>query len=82
MGAQAIDRIWEEIQALSLDDQQELRSRILAGDDAKAQQVLESLRGKGLIMSEPRPGRCAPVDFQPIKVSGEPVSETLIRERR
>lgn len=36
----------------------------------------------GLIVHFPEPDEPAPADFKPIEVSGKPLSETIIEERR
>jgi Arc/MetJ-type ribon-helix-helix transcriptional regulator len=48
-------------------------------EDEWRQQLLQS----GLLTSIPvRPAAGAPREFEPVKIEGEPLSETIIRERR
>jgi hypothetical protein len=81
--------ILEEIGRLPLDQQNDLKRRLLGGGPVSNAESLEqarrefdqSLLDDGILLSIPT-GDDDDDDFEPIEVIGEPVSVTIINERR
>ena len=63
---------------------EELAQPELAGRSEKEQQFIKSMMKKGLISELPRrlSESLERRNFKPITVTGEPISKTIIRERR
>ena len=58
-----------------------LSEREVADTPERQEQFLRHLLSKGLIRRIP-PRKNLPNDFQPIRIKGKPLSETIIEERR
>lgn len=89
MTSSNLDRIVEEVRALTLDEQRTLREmleKLLVTDAAQMteDQFEQRLLAKGIISRIPP--RIRDADFyanrKPIEVEGKPLSETIIEERR
>ena len=84
--------VLNEIHKMPLPDRLRLRDELndeLAGNDtngysSKEQRFITSMKQKGLITKLPlrKPDDARRRKFKPITVTGEPISETIIRERR
>lgn len=83
--------IINEIYKLPLPEQAEIAKNLLENSDAKGEErkpqiteedFLKYLLAKGLITDIPKGMTDEEDDFEPIEVEGEPLSETIIRERR
>ena len=63
---------------------EQLEESTLNGYSEKERRFLDSMKRKGLITKLPlrKPDNARRLKFKPVKVEGEPVSETIIRERR
>lgn len=90
MAKTAVDRIVQQILALSPEEQEQVRQRIgqppAAGaltDEEKRKRLFEELYAEGLIDKIPsRSRRLAALNHPPVKITGKPLSETIIEERR
>lgn len=89
MVSQNVDRILQAVQALSDDERRELRSRLNDHDAReeelrKREQVRRQLVAEGLLSHVPPRGKDPERfrDWQPVAIKGEPLSETIIEERR
>ncbi len=79
-----------EIQKLPVEEQRRLLealARSVNGQDAPCPSVTEDefeqiLLAKGIITSLPTGITDEDDDFEPVEIEGEPLSETIIRERR
>lgn len=49
---------------------------------AREAAFLRYMEAKGLLVKFPLPAEPAPKNFKPLVIEGEPLSETIIRERR
>lgn len=89
----ALEKIVEEIKALTPEQQQRLREMLDNAPcnetpDAEFQrrkgQVYQRLRDKGITVHIPPPITDSKPfdDWKPIKIEGKPLSETIIEERR
>ena len=82
--------ILNEIYRLPINQQKQLKEKLLqdseSGEQAKAQiseeEFLQKLLASGFISDIPEGMSDEEDDFEPIEFEGEPVSETIIRERR
>lgn len=84
--------VLEEIRKLPLSERRQVSDKLrdeleqpeLAGRSEKEQQFIKSMMKKGSIRQLPRrlPESPERRSFKPITVTGEPISETIIRERR
>ena len=81
--------IINEIYRLPLPEQAEIKRNLLENiksEERKPQiteeQFLQYLLAKGVITHIPAGMTDEEDDFEPIKIEGEPLSETIIRERR
>ncbi len=82
--------ILNEIYRLPLNQQKQLKEKLLqdseSGEQPKAQmseeKFLQKLLANGFISEIPEGMTDEEDDFEPIEFEGEPVSETIIRERR
>jgi hypothetical protein len=84
-----LERMIEHVKELSPDELRQLRDMVddlLPGSHPRLSedQFEERLVGLGVIRVATAPIVHAPVDrdFQPVEVRGEPVSETIVEERR
>ena len=57
-------------------------SEELTEDEAEDLRIQKALFDAGLLREIKSPRRRKTGDFEPIKIEGEPLSETIIRERR
>jgi hypothetical protein len=92
MSSANLEKVMEEIKALSPDDLRRIKSLIdslLQAPGAKSAKSLEDQLDQRLleagVISEipkraPRPEHLK--DFKPVEVKGKPISETIIEERR
>jgi len=84
-----LDKVWEEVKALSPDEQRQLREQLdgLLGSPP-AQSAEEELQRRLLeagLLSEIKPRGMDAESYRrytPVEVKGKPVSETIIEERR
>jgi hypothetical protein len=82
--------ILNEIQRLPVNQQLELKNKILKETEINEEQqpknteeeFLQHLLAKGVISEIPVGMTDEEDDFEPVEFEGEPVSETIIRERR
>jgi spore germination protein GerM len=86
MASPTLDRVLEEVKALTPDEQQQLRdalNELLANPQIIEYLLQKSLYESGLL-SEIKSSRTGQINrpFKPIEVEGKPVSETIIEERR
>ena len=84
-----LEGMLDRVKELSPDELRQLRDMVddlLAGSHPRLteDQFEARLKGLGVIRADAAPIVHAPVavDFQPVEVRGEPVSETIARERR
>jgi hypothetical protein len=86
MGKVTVDQILAEAKTLSRDEQQQLRDTLDAWlRSERLEEQLEHLLYDAGLLREIRPAGAATVSSPrcpPVRVSGQPVSETLIEERR
>jgi hypothetical protein len=87
VGQAALDQVLEIIKDLSRDDlclvAQAVRKRLQPQDEAAAEEAfLQSLLEKGVISEIRRLGPEAFRERPLVPIQGEPLSETIIRERR
>jgi hypothetical protein len=86
MGKVTVDQILAEAKTLSRDEQQQLRDTLDAWlRSERPEEQLERLLYDAGLRRDIRPAGAAPVSSPrcpPVTVSGPPVSETLIEERR
>jgi hypothetical protein len=86
MGKVTVDQILAEAKTLSRDEQQQLRDTLDAWlRSERPEEQLERLLYDAGLRRDIRPAKVAPVSSPrcpPVTVSGPPVSETLIEERR
>lgn len=84
----ALDKIIEEMKALTTDELQQLRatvdSLLSQSDEAAAEDEFErELMAEGFISKvEPLKDFSPYETYEPVRVSGKPVSEMIIEERR
>jgi spore germination protein GerM len=86
MASATLERVMEEVKAMTPDEQQQLRdalNELLANPQNIEYLLQKSLHESGLL-SEIKPSRAGQTSraFKPIEVDGKPVSETIIEERR
>ncbi|CAN5697674.1 hypothetical protein BH18ACI1_BH18ACI1_10640 [soil metagenome] len=85
--------ILSEIHKLPLPEQNQLKKTLLEDSDLKGleeqketriteEDFLQYLLAKGVISEIPEGITDEEDDFEPIEIEGEPLSETIIRERR
>lgn len=82
--------ILNEIHKLPLNQQKELKEKLLqetrTNGETKPQisedEFLQHLFAEGLITHIPEKYSDEDDDFEPVEIEGEPISETIIRERR
>ena len=87
MSSVSLDKVMEEVRALTPDEQRQVREMIdelLKGSAASLEDLLDrDMLEAGLIRRIPlRSADSNYPEFKPIKVQGKPVSETIIEERR
>ena len=86
MGKITVDQVLAEAKALSRDEQQQLRDTLDAWLQPESlEDRLERLLYEAGLLSDIHPAGAIAVSstpFTPIEVRGQPVSETLIEERR
>jgi hypothetical protein len=97
MATLSYDEVWEAVRAFSPDELRRLRNlvdtlldnpTVAAGAPplSKEQQVVLQMLKDGLVSKIPRPmteEECRAFDaWKPVDIEGEPLSETIIRERR
>lgn len=84
MSAAELQRLMEEVKSLSPEERQQLQAVIdLLPAPTPEDALGRKLRELGLVRHPPRdPSVLARPRPDPIQVSGKPVSETLIEERR
>ncbi len=95
MSAPDFDRLCEEVRQLSLPELRRLRNvvnailanpALLSDKLTKREAVLLGMLASGMLESIPPPPTEEDIKrfeaYKPIEVQGEPVSETIIRERR
>ncbi len=85
MPGRNLDRLLEEVGSLTAAERDELRARLngwpkpsQSTEDALDQRLL----GAGVICSVPARGSTPSYRWRPIAVKGEPLSETIVKERR
>jgi hypothetical protein len=76
----AVQKIIEEIKALSPSERREVEAALHAAPSSEDDLDLY-LVSKGLVALPEHPHQPLP-DIVPIQIKGEPLSETIIRERR
>jgi hypothetical protein len=86
MASATLERVVEEVKAMTPDEQQQLRdvlNELLSNPQNIEYLLQKSLHESGLL-SEIKPSRTGQTRraFKPIEVKGKPVSETIIEERR
>ena len=82
--------ILKEIYRLPVNQQQELKEKLLketeSNESTKPQitekEFLQQLFDEGFISYIPEEMTDEDDDFEPVEIEGEPISETIIRERR
>ncbi|MGI8638669.1 MAG: hypothetical protein ACR2MG_01770 [Pyrinomonadaceae bacterium] len=82
--------ILNEIHRLPLNQQKELKERLLEKTEPNGQtkpkiseeEFLQQLFEEGFITHIPEKYTDEDDDFEPVEIEGEPISETIIRERR
>jgi hypothetical protein len=86
MGKMTVDQILSEAKTLSRDEQQQLRDTLDAWlRSERLEEQLERMLYDAGLLRDIRPAEAATVSSPrcpPVPVSGPPVSETLIEERR
>ena len=86
MGTISLEQVLAEVKRLSREEQQRLRDTLdrWLGHDRPEDHLEDALAEAGLLRARhPRGGDTAPpASFTPVAVRGQPVSETLIEERR
>ena len=86
MGTVSLEQVFAEVKLLSREEQQQLRDtldRWLRPD--RSEDRLEDVLAEAGLLRAPHTrggGPAPPTTFTPIAVRGQPVSETLIEERR
>ena len=86
MGTVSLEQVFAEVKLLSREEQQQLRDtldRWLRPD--RPEDRLEDVLAEAGLLRAPHTrggGTALPTAFTPIAVRGQPVSETLIEERR
>ncbi len=82
----ALDKLVEEVKALTPDEQRELRSLLdtwLAIPPTDVEAAVErKLREIGMLRIKRLADHALADDFQPVKIEGKPLSETILEERR
>jgi hypothetical protein len=51
-------------------------------EKARVAIVFERLQAKGILLTPGKPSQPPPTEFEPIQVQGQPLSESIIEERR
>jgi hypothetical protein len=89
MSQETLERIVEDVKRLTPQEQQQLRALLDQGlndqsedMETKERLLMQRLLQEGIIESIPTMEHDPYERFSPITVQGEPVSETIIRERR
>ncbi len=86
MGARGLEQVLAEVKMLSQEEQQQLRDTLdrWLSRDRPENRLEDVLAEAGLLRARrPQGGDTAPrPSFTPVAVRGQPVSETLIEERR
>jgi hypothetical protein len=82
-----VDKILEAVQALTAEEQRELRVKLDQGmaqqdESAKMQAFHQALRASGLVTRIKTPSAGASRPRRLIVVKGKPLSETIMEERR
>jgi len=83
MATSDFDRVWEQVQSLAPEEQQELRERLLQSSPGVASnedELDQELVAAGILA----PVRAVVVQngVLPFTIKGEPLSETVLQERR
>lgn len=79
--------ILNEISQLPISQQKELQEKLLEDSKSAKPQIsddefLQQLYADGFISNIPEKYTDEDDDFEPVEIEGEPISETIIRERR
>lgn len=93
MCEKTLESVVEEAKSLTSQEKQQLRSLLddwlspktptnELPEETREQLMLQQLLKDGVIENVPVRDTAVPDDYIPIEVQGEPVSETIIRERR
>ena len=90
MNNATVERVLEEVKALTPGEQRQVHTLLnsLLENQAHPQtpedEFLQMLLQKGIIANIPNPAADADEDdaFEPVEVQGQPLSETVIEERR
>ncbi len=86
MGTRSLEQVLAEVQTFSQEEQQELRDALnrWLQHDRPEDRLEDDLAAAGLLRARrPQAGETLPsAAFTPVAVRGQPVSETLIEERR
>lgn len=89
MATTTLDKVLEDVQTLTPNEQFRLREMLDAllqkqSDQAKQEELDRRLLAAGLLTRIPPPiTDFTPYErWQPVEIEGEPISETIIRERR
>lgn len=86
MGIRSLEQVLAEVQTFSQEEQQELRDTLnqWLQHDRPEDRLEDDLAAAGLLRARrPQAGETLPAAvFTPVAVRGQPVSETLIEERR
>jgi hypothetical protein len=82
-----VEKLYQEAMALPPDDLQRLIEMLSQAEPAKPEMTEEEfqmrLMSEGIISKLPRPlAEREEEEFRPIQVQGQPLSETIIEERR
>lgn len=87
MAHSALAQVFEIIEELDVEElkqvQEAVQKRLQPRDEAAAEEAfLQSLLDQGIITEIRRPSREPAWRHPPVPIQGEPLSETIIRERR
>ena len=78
--------ILNEIYRLPINEQTDIKKSLLdkteTKDDISTTELWQKLFEEGLITHVPNGVSDEDDDFEPVEITGEPISETIIRERR
>lgn len=83
----SVMEILTAVEKLTDDERQQVLDALLrqaevpVSDDEKHAELYRRLIAKGMLKAVP-PRRDVPRDFEPVPIEGEPISETIIEERR
>ena len=92
MNSATVDRVLEEVKTLTAGEQQQVRALLdslleipaVHTPQMSEDEFLQMLRQKGIISNIPNPASDEEEDneFEPVEIQGQPLSATVIEERR